>query len=100
MVFREKLKFDEQANAQLESERLAERARVNGLSENTIAEMRASFEPLLTDLVATGKLLKAQGSQLVVDRKISGPGYNLSFHFGVNEKSSFFSRLRQFIGIK
>jgi hypothetical protein len=99
-VFRTKLRFDERVDPSRESDLLTEKARLSGLSEVAISEMRASFEPLLTELVATGKLLKPQGSQMVVDRKIYGRGYSVSFHFGVNEKPSFLERLLRLMGVK
>lgn len=99
-MFRARLRFDERADAIRESDILADKARLSGLSEDAVAELRASFEPLLSELVVTGRLLKPQGSQMVVDRKISGRGYNLSFHFSVNEKPSFFMRLLRLVGVK
>ena len=99
-MFRTKLRFDERVDPSRESDLLTDKARLSGLSEVAISEMRASFEPLLTDLVATGKLLKIQGSQMVVNRKISGRGYSVSFHFGVNEKPSFLERLLRLMGVK
>lgn len=99
-MFRAKLRFDERVDPSRESDLLTEKARISGLSEVAISGMRASFEPLLTELVTTGKLLKPQGSQMVVDRKISGRGYSVSFHFGVNEKPSFLERLLRLMGVK
>lgn len=99
-MFRANLRFDERVDPCRESALLTEKARLSGLSEVAIAEMRASFEPLLNELVTTGKLLKPQGSQMVVDRKISGHGYSVNFHFSVNEKPSFLERLLRLIGIK
>jgi hypothetical protein len=99
-MFRVRLNFDERADIQRESISITEKARRSGLSETVSAEMQASFEALLSDLVDTGRLLKVQRSHLVVDRIISGPGYRLNIHFSVNEKLNFVARLLRRLGMK
>lgn len=85
-MFRTTIWLDDRANVEDEASLIRSRALRAGVKERSAEQLRSEFIQVVGPLVDSGKLLRGQGSQLTVQRKLSGEGYTIDLRFGTVRK--------------
>lgn len=85
-MFRATIWLDDRANVGEEASLLRSRALRAGVKESSAEQLQSEFVHILGPLIDSGQILRGQGSELTVQRKLSGDGYTVDLRFGTGRK--------------
>jgi hypothetical protein len=92
-VFRTTVTADENTDVDVAVGDLRSRCERSGVAANTVDALAEQLRTILSSLIANGKVLAAQGSQLNVTRDIGFDGHEVKLIFGAGIPRSGFRKL-------
>ena len=72
---------------------LVSQARGQGVEAAALGQLEHEASRILSELVSQGQKIAALGSQMSVDRTVTGDDYRVQIQFRTNDRKSLFGRL-------